>query len=109
MPKENPWVPSHALLTFASSRGWWAIASHRTTINYMESVQVREVLIAGEVAELLRISRRKFDALCARGEGPPSFLIGSKRLWRWVDVSAWITQKVDSPIPNTDEEPPAMT
>lgn len=75
----------------------------------MESVQVREVLIAGEVAELLRISRRKFDALCARGEGPPSFLVGSKRLWRRTDVFIWITQKLNATTPRTNEEPPVMT
>lgn len=75
----------------------------------MESVQVREVLIAGEVAELLRISRRTFDLLCARGEGPPSFLIGSKRLWRRADVFAWIKVKFDALNPNMSGEPPSMT
>lgn len=76
---------------------------------HMESVQFREVMIAGEVAELLRVSRRTFDALCARGEGPPSFFIGSKRLWRRDDVLRWIKQKFDVLNPNTNVEPPAMT
>lgn len=75
----------------------------------MESVQVRDVMIAGEVAELLRVSRRTFDALCTRGEGPPSFFIGSKRLWRRDDVFRWMKQKFDALNPNTNGEPPSMT
>lgn len=75
----------------------------------MESIQFREVMTAGEVSELLRVSRRTFDSLCARGEGPPSFFIGSKRLWRRDDVLRWIKEKFDPLNANTPGEPPSMT
>lgn len=75
----------------------------------MESVQFREVMIVGEVAELLRVSRCTFEALCERGEGPPSFFIGSKRLWRRDDVFRWIKLKFDDLNQKTNGEPPSMT
>ena len=61
----------------------------------MESVPVREVMIASEVAKLLRVSKQTFDALCETGEGPPGFHIGSKQLWRREHVFRWIEQKLD--------------
>lgn len=68
---------------------------------YMESVHAREVMLASEVAKLLRISKQTFSALCESGEGPPGFHIGSKQLWRRDHVFRWIEQRLATTIQDT--------
>lgn len=74
----------------------------------MESVQVREVMVASEVAKLLRVSKETFKALCESGEGPPGFHIGSKQLWRRDHVFHWIELRLDMPHSGHIEEPQPM-
>lgn len=43
-----------------------------------------------EAARLVGISRAHLYSLIARGEGPPAAMVGGRRLYRVVDLDAWL-------------------
>ena len=47
-------------------------------------------LVGPQVAERIGVSEATFYRLLARGEGPPSYRIGKRRLWRESDVVKWL-------------------
>ncbi|AXL52412.1 hypothetical protein DSC91_005405 [Paraburkholderia caffeinilytica] len=58
------------------------------------------LLTADEVAKLVRISRRKFDALYLNGDAPACIRIGRQRFWKPCDVLDWLNAlREERPIP----------
>jgi excisionase family DNA binding protein len=56
----------------------------------MQVNAIERLLSAVEVAEMLGVSRRTFETILQRNEGPPFILIGRQRRWRPQDVANWI-------------------
>ncbi|MBL0040046.1 MAG: helix-turn-helix domain-containing protein [Xanthomonadales bacterium] len=50
------------------------------------------LLDANEVARVLAVSRRTFEALLARGEGPNFLTVGRQRRWSRNDVESWMLE-----------------
>lgn len=48
-----------------------------------------EILLTAEAAEVLRISVALLQRLCRRGDGPPFFMIGSRRRFIRSELIAW--------------------
>ena len=53
------------------------------------------LITAAELVPILRISRRKFDALYLEGKLPPCVRIGNKRFWRREDITDWLQSLVE--------------
>jgi len=53
------------------------------------------LVTANEFAAILRISRRKFDAMYLKGETPACLRIGRQRFWRPQDIAAWMGTLVE--------------
>lgn len=51
------------------------------------------LLRALEVATLLRVSPRTFEALVKRGEAPAHFCVGRQRRWDLSVVEQWIAER----------------
>lgn len=56
----------------------------------MQGTAVEALLNADEVRAALRISKRTFELMVARGQAPRHLLVGRQRRWRKVDVVEWI-------------------
>lgn len=54
---------------------------------------MEELLTAGDVARLLRISPRKFEDMVKHGMAPPHVRMGRLRRWEPDVVRAWIEQQ----------------
>jgi excisionase family DNA binding protein len=53
-----------------------------------------EALLSTEdVRTVLRISRRTFESMVARGEAPTHLVVGRQRRWKEADVAAWIESR----------------
>ena len=52
-----------------------------------------------DVSRHLNISKRSFEQLLARGEGPRHLLIGRLRRWRSAEIEEWIEQRLHKPAP----------
>jgi excisionase family DNA binding protein len=50
-------------------------------------------LNSSQVAERLRVSEATLFRLLRRGEAPPSYKIGKRRLWRESDLLDWLETK----------------
>lgn|GEM_PF-2364941 len=50
---------------------------------------MENLLDATEVASLLKISKRKFEAMIKEGTAPVFMRLGGLRRWRLQDVNAW--------------------
>ncbi|WP_459720253.1 helix-turn-helix transcriptional regulator [Paraburkholderia sp. 2C] len=64
------------------------------------------LLTANEFAAILRISRRKLDAMYLKGETPACLRIGRQRFWRPADVAVWMNTLVE-PHGSAEEVLPA--
>ncbi len=51
---------------------------------------MNSMLEAADVAELLKISLRKFEQLVVEGSIPPFVLIGRRRRWHSGQIAVWI-------------------
>ncbi len=56
------------------------------------------LLDADTVSKLLKISKRNFESLVARGDGPQFITIGRLRRWRPSDLEAWIQTRLMPPV-----------
>ena len=56
----------------------------------MQLNAIEPLLSATEVTQVIGVSRRTFENLMCRQEGPPFLLIGRQRRWRPSDVNQWI-------------------
>lgn len=56
----------------------------------VEKLHIYPSLTAPQVAQRLRVSEATLYRLLARGEAPPSYRIGSRRLWREADILEWL-------------------
>lgn len=56
----------------------------------MQVNAIQPLLSAAEVTQAIGISRRTFENLMGRKEGPPFLMIGRQRRWRPSDVNHWI-------------------
>ena len=56
----------------------------------MQANAMDTLLKADEVTRMLGISRRTFEALIGRKEGPSFLFVGRQRRWRPCDVEGWI-------------------
>jgi predicted DNA-binding transcriptional regulator AlpA len=63
---------------------------HASPESFMEAL-----VTANEFAAILRISRRKFDAMYLKGETPACLRIGRQRFWRPQDIAAWMGTLVE--------------
>jgi len=54
---------------------------------------MQALLTAQEVAELLRISQRRFEQMVANGHAPKHYRIGRLRRWKTGDVDEWLTKQ----------------
>lgn len=52
------------------------------------------LLDAATVSRILKISKRNFESLLARGDGPQFITIGRQRRWRPSDLEAWIQARL---------------
>lgn len=55
------------------------------------------LLTADEVVKLIRISRRKFDALYLSGDAPACIRIGRQRFWMRCDILDWLNTLRETP------------
>lgn len=55
------------------------------------------LLTADEVVKLIRISRRKFDALYLSGDAPVCIRIGRQRFWMQSDILDWLNRLRETP------------
>ena len=62
------------------------------------------LLSAEDVRTVLRISRRTFELLVARGEAPAHLVVGRQRRWRETDVANWIESRKRS-MRDADKRP----
>jgi predicted DNA-binding transcriptional regulator AlpA len=53
------------------------------------------LVTANEFAAILRISRRKFDAMYLKGETPACLRIGRQRFWLPQDIATWMSKLVE--------------
>lgn len=53
------------------------------------------LLDANEVAQILKVSKRTFEALISQGKGPKGILIGRQRRWRAQDIEIWLNSTID--------------
>ena len=51
------------------------------------------LLDAGEVARILKISKRTLESMIARGEGPLMIMVGRQRRWMPDDLTMWIEDR----------------
>ena len=58
----------------------------------MQGDAVDPLLDANEVARVLAVSRRTFEALLARGDGPNFLTVGRQRRWSRSDVESWMVE-----------------
>jgi len=56
----------------------------------MQVNAIEPLMSATEVTRAIGVSRRTFENLMCRQEGPPFLLIGRQRRWRPSDVNQWI-------------------
>jgi excisionase family DNA binding protein len=49
-----------------------------------------------EVAEMLTITVRKLDKMVAKGEGPPSITIGTRRMFPADKLDEWIAARLEA-------------
>lgn len=56
----------------------------------MQLNPIQPLMNAAEVTQAIKVSRRTFENLMCRQEGPPFLLIGRQRRWRPSDVNQWI-------------------
>ncbi|WP_221410345.1 helix-turn-helix transcriptional regulator, partial [Paraburkholderia dinghuensis] len=59
------------------------------------------LVTANEFAAILRISRRKFDAMYLKGETPACLRIGRQRFWRPQDIAVWMSTLIESQAPTS--------
>ena len=56
----------------------------------MQLNAIQPLMSAAEVTQAIGVSRRTFENLMYRKEGPPFLKIGRQRRWRPGDVNQWI-------------------
>jgi predicted DNA-binding transcriptional regulator AlpA len=56
----------------------------------MQPNAIQPLMRAAEVTQAIGVSRRTFETLMSRNQGPPFLMIGRQRRWRPVDVVHWI-------------------
>ena len=56
----------------------------------MQLNAIEPLMSATQVTQAIGVSRRTFENLMCRQEGPPFLLIGRQRRWRPSDVNQWI-------------------
>jgi predicted DNA-binding transcriptional regulator AlpA len=56
----------------------------------MQLNAIEPLMCAAEVTQAIGVSRRTFEKLMCRNEGPPFLMIGRQRRWRPGDVNQWI-------------------
>jgi predicted DNA-binding transcriptional regulator AlpA len=71
------------------------------------------LVTADEFAAILRISRRKFDAMYLKGEMPACLRIGRQRFWQPQDIRIWMSTLIEPrgsadvmPAVAAQQEPP---
>lgn len=64
---------------------------------------MNQLLTADAVTRFLNVSRRTFESLMSKKEGPPCLLVGRQRRWRSDDVDAWVRARVDESAVITTE------
>jgi predicted DNA-binding transcriptional regulator AlpA len=57
------------------------------------------LVTANEFAAILRISRRKFDAMYLKGKTPACLRIGRQRFWRPQDIADWMGTLIEPQAP----------
>ena len=77
-------------------------ASACSSMSFMATSHIDELLTAHEVAALLKISLRTFERMIRAGNGPVCSRIGRQRRWRVQDVHAWVAQQ-QTPSPQSEK------
>lgn len=62
----------------------------------MQVNAIERLMSAADVIQAIGVSRRTFENLMCRQEGPPFLLIGRQRRWRPGDVNQWIDNLVQA-------------
>ena len=56
----------------------------------MQLNPIQPLMNAAEVTQAIKVSRRTFENMMSRKQGPPFLMIGRQRRWRPADVNQWI-------------------